>query len=102
MLFLCVSLPICLFFQAAVRLAKLVGYMSAGTVEYLYDPCTNQFFFLELNPRLQVEHPCTEVVAEVNLPACQLQVSVTFVYLIHTYIPPLSRKKLVVTGAQLC
>ncbi|VDP81770.1 unnamed protein product [Echinostoma caproni] len=57
--------------QAAVRLAKLVGYVSAGTVEYLYDPCTDQFFFLELNPRLQVEHPCTEVVAEVNLPACQ-------------------------------
>ncbi|KAF6778945.1 hypothetical protein AHF37_01156 [Paragonimus kellicotti] len=61
--------------RAAVRLSKLVGYVSAGTVEYLYDPCTNQFYFLELNPRLQVEHPCTEVVAEVNLPACQLQIA---------------------------
>ncbi|VDP85648.1 unnamed protein product [Schistosoma mattheei] len=58
---------------AAVRLCKLVSYVSAGTVEYLYDPDSNQFYFLELNPRLQVEHPCTEVVAEVNLPACQLQ-----------------------------
>ncbi|CAH8657551.1 unnamed protein product [Schistosoma rodhaini] len=61
--------------QAAVRLSKLVSYVSAGTVEYLYDPDSNQFYFLELNPRLQVEHPCTEVVAEVNLPACQLQIA---------------------------
>ena len=60
--------------QAAVRLAKMVGYMSAGTVEYLYDTNGN-YFFLELNPRLQVEHPCTEMVADVNLPAAQLQVS---------------------------
>jgi acetyl-CoA carboxylase/biotin carboxylase 1 len=60
--------------QAAVRLAKMVGYMSAGTVEYLYDTDGN-YYFLELNPRLQVEHPCTEMVADVNLPAAQLQVS---------------------------
>jgi acetyl-CoA carboxylase/biotin carboxylase 1 len=60
--------------KAAVRLAKMVGYVSAGTVEYLYDNDGN-FFFLELNPRLQVEHPCTEMVADVNLPACQLQIS---------------------------
>lgn len=59
--------------KSAVRLAKMVGYVSAGTVEYLY---TNEgnYYFLELNPRLQVEHPCTEMVAEVNLPACQLQI----------------------------
>ncbi|KAL5289420.1 hypothetical protein ACFFRR_009517 [Megaselia abdita] len=59
--------------RAAVRLAKMVGYVSAGTVEYLYDSQGN-YYFLELNPRLQVEHPCTEMVAEVNLPACQLQI----------------------------
>ncbi|XP_059611586.1 acetyl-CoA carboxylase [Phlebotomus argentipes] len=59
--------------KAAVRLAKMVGYVSAGTVEYLYDP-EGQYYFLELNPRLQVEHPCTEMVADVNLPACQLQI----------------------------
>lgn len=59
--------------KAAVRLAKMVGYVSAGTVEYLYTNDGN-YFFLELNPRLQVEHPCTEMVAEVNLPACQLQI----------------------------
>lgn len=60
--------------EAAVRLAKMVGYVSAGTVEYLYTG-NGEFYFLELNPRLQVEHPCTEMIADVNLPACQLQVS---------------------------
>lgn len=53
----------------------MVGYVSAGTVEYLYSQ-DGSFYFLELNPRLQVEHPCTEMVADVNLPAAQLQVSV--------------------------
>ncbi|TPX37671.1 acetyl-CoA carboxylase [Synchytrium microbalum] len=61
--------------KAAVRLAKLVGYVSAGTVEYLYEPSTGKFSFLELNPRLQVEHPCTEMVSGVNIPAAQLQVA---------------------------
>lgn len=61
-------------FQCAVKLAKMVGYVSAGTVEYLYSQ-DGSFYFLELNPRLQVEHPCTEMVADVNLPAAQLQVS---------------------------
>ena len=58
---------------AAIRLAKMVGYVSAGTVEYLYHD-NGHYHFLELNPRLQVEHPCTEMVADVNLPALQLQV----------------------------
>ncbi|THU97749.1 acetyl CoA carboxylase [Dendrothele bispora CBS 962.96] len=61
--------------RAAVRLAKLVGYVSAGTVEYLYSPDDDDFYFLELNPRLQVEHPTTEMVSGVNLPAAQLQVA---------------------------
>ena len=60
-----------------MRLAKMVGYVSAGTVEYLYLEEEAKFYFLELNPRLQVEHPCTEMVADVNLPALQLQVSHT-------------------------
>ena len=59
----------------AVRLAKMVGYVSAGTVEYLYNPDTYTYCFLELNPRLQVEHPCTEMITDVNLPACQLQIA---------------------------
>ncbi|KAI9670036.1 MAG: acetyl-coenzyme-A carboxylase [Caeruleum heppii] len=61
--------------KAAVRLGKLVGYVSAGTVEYLYSHADDTFYFLELNPRLQVEHPTTEMVSGVNLPAAQLQVA---------------------------
>lgn len=61
--------------KAAVRLGKLVGYVSAGTVEYLYSHADDKFYFLELNPRLQVEHPTTEMVSGVNLPAAQLQVA---------------------------
>ena len=100
------------------RLAHLVGYVSTGTVEYLYSEKTNTFSFLELNPRLQVrdnmgwlyalfhfyltlfammsifeinkfylwntvpkpvfhqvEHPCTEMISGVNLPAAQLQIA---------------------------
>ncbi|CAL8348024.1 unnamed protein product [Lota lota] len=60
--------------QHAVRLAKMVGYVSAGTVEYLFSE-DGSFHFLELNPRLQVEHPCTEMIADVNLPAAQLQIA---------------------------
>uniref|UniRef100_A0A8C2FAA8 acetyl-CoA carboxylase n=1 Tax=Cyprinus carpio TaxID=7962 RepID=A0A8C2FAA8_CYPCA len=60
--------------KCAVSLAKMVGYVSAGTVEYLYSQ-DGSFYFLELNPRLQVEHPCTEMVADVNLPAAQLQIA---------------------------
>lgn len=60
---------------AAISLAKTVGYENAGTVEYLFMEDTQEFAFLELNPRLQVEHPVTENILGINLPACQLQVS---------------------------
>mgnify|MGYP001081385929 CR=1 FL=1 len=60
--------------QSAVRLAKEVGYVGAGTVEYLYMD-DGSYSFLELNPRLQVEHPVTELISGVNLPAAQLQVA---------------------------
>ena len=61
---------------AAVALAKEVGYVGAGTVEYLYkgDKDHGEFYFLELNPRLQVEHPVTEWITGVNLPALQLHI----------------------------
>ncbi|KAH0562652.1 acetyl-coenzyme-A carboxylase [Trichoglossum hirsutum] len=61
--------------KAAVRLGRLVGYVSAGTVEYLYSHAEDKFYFLELNPRLQVEHPTTEMVTGVDLPAAQLQIA---------------------------
>lgn len=61
--------------NAAVALAKAVQYANAGTVEYLYSESEAKFYFLELNPRLQVEHPVTEMITRVNLPASQLQVA---------------------------
>jgi acetyl-CoA carboxylase/biotin carboxylase 1 len=60
--------------ERACRLAQCVNYIGAATVEYLYSMETGDFYFLELNPRLQVEHPVTEWIAEVNLPAAQLGV----------------------------
>eukprot|EP01046_Picozoa_sp_COSAG06_P005952 COSAG06_NODE_272_length_18674_cov_18.029717_5_plen_2141_part_00 len=60
---------------AAVALAKEVGYKCAGTVEYLYVPATDEFYFLELNPRLQVEHPCSEWITRTNIPATMLNVT---------------------------
>jgi len=60
---------------AAMRLTKSIGYIGAGTVEYLYNADEDKFFFLELNPRLQVEHPVTEGLTGVNLPSTQLQVA---------------------------
>ena len=61
--------------RAAQRLTQTIGYVGAGTVEYLYNADTDDFFFLELNPRLQVEHPVTEGITGVNMPATQLQVA---------------------------
>jgi len=61
--------------RAACRLCNTLGYQSAGTVEYLFIPETNDFYFLELNPRLQVEHPVTEGITGVSLPATQIQVA---------------------------
>lgn len=60
--------------RAAVRLVNSVGYVGAGTVEYLFEESGN-YYFLELNPRLQVEHPVTEEITGVNLPASQLQIA---------------------------
>lgn len=61
--------------DTAVRIAKLIGYANAGTVEFVVDIKTNRFYFLEVNARLQVEHPITEEVTGLDLVSLQLFVA---------------------------
>ena len=59
----------------AVRFAEAVGYRNAGTAEFLLDPATGQHVFIEMNPRIQVEHTVTEEVTDVDLVGAQLRVA---------------------------
>tara|TARA_B100000902_G_scaffold188083_1_gene180048 strand:+ start:862 stop:2790 length:1929 start_codon:yes stop_codon:yes gene_type:complete len=61
--------------DAAVKLAKKIKYQSAGTVEFLFDDKTGEFWFLEVNTRLQVEHPITEEVTNTDLVYEQLRIA---------------------------
>ncbi|MCD8840532.1 acetyl-CoA carboxylase biotin carboxylase subunit [Staphylococcus arlettae] len=61
--------------QAAIRAAKAVNYENAGTIEFIFDLDSNNFYFMEMNTRIQVEHPVTEMVTGVDLVKLQLKVA---------------------------
>ncbi|WUD70141.1 ATP-grasp domain-containing protein [Nocardia sp. NBC_00508] len=61
--------------EAAVRLCEAVGYRGAGTVEFLVDARSDAFYFIEVNTRIQVEHPVSEIVFDVDLVAEQLRIA---------------------------
>ena len=57
---------------SSMKLMNFINYFGVGTVEFLFVPSLNEFFFLEINPRLQVEHPVTEILTNTNLPSIQI------------------------------
>ncbi len=61
--------------DAAVKLAKAAGYYNAGTVEFLVDADSGEWYFIEVNPRIQVEHTVTEMVTGIDLVRCQILVA---------------------------
>jgi pyruvate carboxylase len=62
-------------YDAAVTIAREIGYNNAGTVEFLYDVDSEEWFFIEMNPRIQVEHTVTEVITGVDLVRSQILVA---------------------------
>lgn len=79
--------------QAAELLALVMRYKCAGTVEYIYDPKRDEFYFLEVNARLQVEHPITEMVTGLDLVEWMLRIAADD--------PPDFSQEVVVTGAAM-
>ncbi len=63
------------FCDAALKLARKVGYVNAGTVEFLQDADTGKFYFIEVNPRVQVEHTVTEMVTGIDIVKAQIRIA---------------------------
>lgn len=61
--------------EASVNAAKAVNYVGAGTIEFIYEPKTENFYFMEMNTRIQVEHPVTEMVTGVDLIKEQINIA---------------------------
>ncbi|WP_321941810.1 pyruvate carboxylase [Paraburkholderia tropica] len=61
--------------DAALRLMRAVGYTHAGTVEFLMDADTNHFYFIEVNPRIQVEHTVTEMITGIDIVKAQIRIT---------------------------
>jgi acetyl-CoA carboxylase biotin carboxylase subunit len=61
--------------EASVRAAKQIGYIGAGTIEFIFDNQTKDFYFMEMNTRLQVEHPITELTTNVDIVKEQISVA---------------------------
>lgn len=61
--------------DAAVKAALAVGYESAGTVEFIFDHINQKFYFMEMNTRIQVEHPVTEMITGIDLIKQMLKVA---------------------------
>jgi len=64
--------------DAAITLARTAGYSNAGTVEFLVDSDTGRWYFIEVNPRIQVEHTVTEMVTGIDIVRCQIQIAQGF------------------------
>lgn len=64
--------------ETAVKAAKAVNYVGPGTVEFIYDCSDNSFYFMEMNTRLQVEHPVTEMITGQDLVEMQINVNIYF------------------------
>src|SRR5690625_5494200 len=61
--------------QASIKAAKAVNYVGAGTIEYIFNRKNNEFYFMEMNTRIQVEHPVTEMVTGIDLIKEQIKIA---------------------------